>query len=343
MKEFLLKNVYSLSILIISAILSIIFAFYFFFNGNINLAFTDTSMRLNIARSVFDSLTPGLSQLGNLWPPFPQILMVPFVSSVFLWRSGLAGWIISGFAYILTALFIYEITYLSTKKPLYGFIAALIFLVNINVLYLQSTAMSESFFWLTMAANFYCLYKYLADKKIKYLIYSAIVLDISCLTRYEGYALFGGSVIIVLLFCIFNRYKLADTAKTVFLYIVSGSFGILLWTTYLWSTTGRPFFELNYHSLSSSGPVVLTNALPAYAMAVINMSGLFTAIIGTIAFLYCLFSKKISKNIKLLLILPLSLLVLMVLVINKTTPVFQPFMTFSPCLIKVLICTTRWV
>jgi hypothetical protein len=63
-------------------------------------------------------------------------------------------------------------------------------------------------------------------------------------------------------------------------------------------------------------------------MAVINMSGLFTAIIGAYRFLYILFSKKTSKNIKLLLILPLSLLVLMVFVINKTTPIFQPFMTF---------------
>jgi len=305
--------------------------YYFFSHGNVNLAFTDASIRLNIARGIFDNLTPGLSQLSNAysWPPFPQILMTPFVFSDFLWRSGLAGWIVSGISYALTSLFIYKIIYSLTKKPLYGFIASIAFLININVLYLQSTAMSESFFWLTIVVNFYYLYKYLENKKIKYLIYSAIALDISCLTRYEGYTLLGGSIIIVFLSCFFNHFKLAKTLKTVLLFTIIGSLGIIFWSTFLWVITGKPFFELSSHNISSPTPITLTNALPSYIMAVINMSGLFTAFIGFVGILYVLFSNKITKNIKLLLILPVLLLIVMVFVINKTTPISQPFMSLG--------------
>ena len=329
MKKYFLNNILSFSIFLISTILSIVSAYYFFSNGNANLAFTDANTRLNIARGIFDNLTPGLSQFGNLWPPFPQILMIPFVFSDFLWRSGLAGWIISGISYVLTALFIYRIVCSLTKKPLYGFVAAIVFIININVLYLQSTAMAESFFWLTITANFYFLYKYLEDKKIKYLVLSAIALDISCLTRYEGYALLLGSVIIVFLSCIFNRFKLIKTAKTVFIFTIIGSLGILLWSIYLWLFTGNPFFELQYHNISSNAPIAFSTALPTYVMSVINMAGLFTALIGFVGILYILFSGRVNKNIKILLILPLSLLVLMIFVINKTTPIFQPFMSLD--------------
>jgi hypothetical protein len=41
-------------------------------NGQ-NLLYGDALSRLNISRKVFDNLTPGLAQLGNVWLPLPPL------------------------------------------------------------------------------------------------------------------------------------------------------------------------------------------------------------------------------------------------------------------------------
>ena len=42
------------------------------------LNYGDAIAHLHIARRVFDSHRPGLSQLGSVWLPLPHLLMIPF-------------------------------------------------------------------------------------------------------------------------------------------------------------------------------------------------------------------------------------------------------------------------
>ena len=44
------------------------------------LNYGDAVAHLHIARRVFDSHRPGLSQLGSVWLPLPHLLMIPFVA-----------------------------------------------------------------------------------------------------------------------------------------------------------------------------------------------------------------------------------------------------------------------
>src|SRR5438067_9012028 len=89
-----------------------LFSGYYFLQQNfLNLGYFDANTRLNIARRLFDNLTPGFAQIGNVWPPFPQILFVPFAYFEPLWRTGIAGWIVSGLSYVITALILYKIIY----------------------------------------------------------------------------------------------------------------------------------------------------------------------------------------------------------------------------------------
>src|SRR3989344_7852485 len=111
-------------------ILSIIFAVgattYYYLHGYI-IAYGDAESHLNIAKRVVDSLTPGFAQLGGIWLPLPHLLLVPFVKFDFLWRSGLAGSIVSGAAFIVSSLYLYKLVKLITKSAPVSFVAALIF------------------------------------------------------------------------------------------------------------------------------------------------------------------------------------------------------------------------
>src|SRR5438105_344363 len=75
--------------------LSLVAGYYFIFIDKINFVYIDANTRINIARRIIDSLTPGFGQIGAVWPPFPQVAMIPFVMSDYLWRTGIAGWIVS--------------------------------------------------------------------------------------------------------------------------------------------------------------------------------------------------------------------------------------------------------
>ena len=71
------------------------------FNNDLIVAYGDAESHLNIAKRVIHGLTPGFAQLGGIWLPMPHILMIPFVYFDFLWRTGLAGSIVSGFTLFL--------------------------------------------------------------------------------------------------------------------------------------------------------------------------------------------------------------------------------------------------
>ena len=70
------------------------------------IAYGDAESHLNIAKRVVDSLTPGFAQLGGIWLPLPHIFLIPFVYFDWLWRTGLAGSIVSGIAFIISAIYI---------------------------------------------------------------------------------------------------------------------------------------------------------------------------------------------------------------------------------------------
>src|SRR5690348_6264740 len=84
----------------ISITLSIAATAVSFFQGTI-VAYGDAESHLNIAKRVVNGLTPGFAQLGGIWLPLSHLLMLPFIIFDPLWRTGLAGSIISGICYVI--------------------------------------------------------------------------------------------------------------------------------------------------------------------------------------------------------------------------------------------------
>lgn len=113
-------------------------------NGAI-LNYGDAIAHLHIARRVFDCHQPRLSQLGSVWLPLPHILMLPFVQVYAWWANGLAGTIPSVLAYLAACVGFYQLAR-CWLRPAAAAVALAFFALNPNLLYLQTTAMTEPLF-----------------------------------------------------------------------------------------------------------------------------------------------------------------------------------------------------
>jgi hypothetical protein len=114
-------------------------------NHGAMLNYGDAVAHLHIARRVFDSRTPRFTQLGSVWLPLPHILLIPFVQSYDWWANGFAGVIPSAVAYLASCVGIYRLAR-HWLSPAATAIALAFFALNPNLLYLQTTAMTEPLF-----------------------------------------------------------------------------------------------------------------------------------------------------------------------------------------------------
>jgi hypothetical protein len=158
------------------------------------LNYGDAVAHLHIARRVFDSHRPGLSQLGSVWLPLPHILLLPFVAVYRWWANGIAGTIPSALAYIAGCAGIYRLAR-HWLRPSAAVVALAFFALNPNLLYLQTTAMTEPLFLCEIVWLSVWLVEWRAsldsdprrNATLFWLI--AIVLVAAVFTRYDGWIL----------------------------------------------------------------------------------------------------------------------------------------------------------
>jgi hypothetical protein len=133
----------------ISAAISIGALIFYYHQGAI-LLYGDAVAHINIARRVFDSRTPGLLQLGTVWLPLPHLLDIPFIVNNRMWQTGVGGSIPSMIAYVAGTLGVFRLVRGLTPRdqasPMAAWIAALIYALNPNLIYMQATAMTESLY-----------------------------------------------------------------------------------------------------------------------------------------------------------------------------------------------------
>lgn len=114
-----------------------------YYQLDLTLAHYDARAHLVVARRVFDSLTPGWQQVGAVWLPLPHLLNALPVQIDGVYRSGVSGVAMSIASMAIAAWSIARLTQLATGSITGGVIAAALLMLNPNVLYLQSTPMTE--------------------------------------------------------------------------------------------------------------------------------------------------------------------------------------------------------
>jgi len=192
----------------LAAAVSLAFFRNFYMQGTI-LLYGDAVAHIHIARRVFDSITPGLLRLGTVWLPLPHILMIPFVVSDWMWHTGVGGSIVSMIAYVAGTVGIFRLVRARTSLPA-AWLAAAIYALNPNLIYLQATAMTESLY----VALFIWAVIFLDEtarpgepeqisQRARSLERADVLLAAAMLTRYDGWWLAGcvlGAAFFVFLF-----------------------------------------------------------------------------------------------------------------------------------------------
>ena len=180
-------------------------AFLYYFQRDALLLYGDAVAHLHIARRVVDGRYPGPFELGTVWLPLPHILMLPFVAVDWMWRTGVAGAVVSMVSYVAGSAGVFRLVRgmvapESAGRRLAPWLAAAIFALNPNLLYLQTTAMTEPlylalFVWTVVFLAEFAREAREGDARAGVsLERAAFALSAAMLTRYDGWFLAAACV-----------------------------------------------------------------------------------------------------------------------------------------------------
>ncbi len=306
--QFFTKNIVAILIIILSAV-----SIYYFkanLDNGLGLSYNDARSHLDIGRRVVEGLKPGLAQLGSVWLPLNHVLMIPLVWNDWAWHAGFAGAFWNMLSYVGVGILIYK--YLEKIKV--GMIGRLfgvfIFASNLNVLYLQSTAMTEPLLLFTMLAGCYYLMLWLAEDKLEDLIKSSFWVMLSTLVRYDGWFLLAVVAGIVALRVLLKKgYQTAEGSLILFLTLAA--FGVVLWFGWNLLIFKDPlYFAFGPYSAHAQQQQMLeagalptkgnpTLSLQIYLYSMIYNSVATVAIGGIIATIILWCDKKLQSGVRL--------------------------------------------
>jgi hypothetical protein len=258
----------------------------------LTLSHYDARGHLIVARRVLDSITPGWQQIGAVWLPLPHLLnLLPAQIDAF-YRTGASGVAISILSFALATGGVAWITQRLTDSTAAAVLASAAFAVNPNVLYLQSTPMTEPLLLaLTLAAV--ALLIAWCDGALVPPWRVGAVMALACLTRYEAWPVAASA----LAAAVWTRWRsgdpLAGAARQVAAIAAWPGAALLAFAIHSrvvvgeWFTAsgffvpenkslGRPFLalaEIGWGAHALSGTLTLT--LAAIGLAALAANGLF--------------------------------------------------------------------
>jgi hypothetical protein len=299
--------------IIIGAILVNILFSYAIFERDPNsiVYYGDAISHLVISREIFDSLSPGFGQLGTVWLPMTHILLLPFVTSNFLFHTGLAGTIVSTISTAITAVILFRIARLQFDSQLAGVLASSLCVFNLSVIYMGVVPMIELPFMMFFMISVYYIqqwyYVYTTNpadiwKQYRSIIKAAFAISATTLTAYNGWLL---SLVLAFMLLAIAMISHRRTSKYKIHAIIAAAVpysfaGILIWLVWNFLEQKDPL------SFAASGPystgmeTLVTsiishmhlNLVDSFSMilevsrAMYGMPVLILSIVGVVAYLY---------------------------------------------------------
>jgi hypothetical protein len=166
----------------------------FYARAGLTLSHYDARAHLVVARRIIDSLTPGWQQVGAVWLPLPHLLNMLPVQNDLLYRTGASAVAISIASTAITAWALASVILDVTSSRSGAFTAAALFVLNPDVLFLQSTPMTEPLLFATTTAAIALTTRWIACGAVLPPHAAGALLAAACLTRYEAWPVVGCTV-----------------------------------------------------------------------------------------------------------------------------------------------------
>lgn len=278
--------------------------------NNWTFLYSDTRTHLIIARRVFDSITPGIAQLGGTWLPLQHISMFPTIWIDSLWRTPLSSYIPNILFLSIFTSSIYLLTWKKTKSVPLSFLLAIAPLTNTNLLYMQALPMFEMLFLTLLGLILLFSYLWNQEKKIPILILLGLSFMLASLTRYEGWPLALSGVLAIILTGLITKLPKKKIEGQVLIYAMIAMFGIFLWLLWQLLIFRDPLYflhspyssENNTMEAIASGKAItyknLKIAVLSMVLASVYNNGIVSNLALPIVFTLGLFQAFKKKNIK---------------------------------------------
>src|SRR5688572_2537296 len=225
-----------------------------YYQRGLTLSHYDAKAHLVVARRVLDSLTPEYSQIGAVWLPLPHLLNLLPVQIDWFYRTGVSGVAISVLSFALACYAIARLVLRVTGSRAAATIGVGMFALDPDVLYLQSTPMTEPLLFGLVLMSICLVYDWVEDAGRNLAGVSAEarsaqrarakagwVLVLACLTRYEAWMV-TAAVLVLATVALWRRGMSPVAAlKTAAHLAVYPVLAIVAFFFHSWFTTGAWF------------------------------------------------------------------------------------------------------
>jgi hypothetical protein len=170
-----------------------------FYRLGVTDIYGDALAHMEGARRIFDSMTPGYPEIGTVWLPLFHLIVSPLATNDFLWRSGLAGSLVSMACFVGAAWILFRLALEMNGSLAAAGVALAGFALCPSMLYLASMPMTEpmAIFWAVLTV--YGLFRYQQSGVPRTLVLAGLAAFAGTLTRYdEWYALPFAAVFVFL-------------------------------------------------------------------------------------------------------------------------------------------------
>ena len=302
---------------------------------NLTLSHYDAKAHLVVARRILDSLSPGWMQIGAVWLPLPHLLNLLPVQVDALYRTGLSAVAFSMTGFVVGAVSLWKIVTSTTRSPLAGWAACAVFAAHPDVLYLQSTPMTESLLMGLCLLGTALTLTWIADQGRGAAWPGGLVLALACLTRYEAWPITAATVALAAVTLIrtgVSPVRAAAAALRLAVYPAAAVLAFMMLsrlTVGSWLVTGG-FFEVDpsmYHN-----PAAVLDAVWSGLRRVNGDAMLTIGVVGAIASVMTMVRTRESPH----------LLMLFALTAGVALPLFA-FWTGHPFRVRYMVPLTMAV
>ena len=163
---------------------------------DLTLSHYDAKAHLVVARRIVDSMQPGWMQIGAVWLPLPHLLNFMPVQLDAFYRTGLSAVAISVTGFVIGTVSLWWTVAAATGSRAAGWAAFAVFAAHPDVLYLQSTPMTESLLMGLCLLGILQTWRWAKNGGTGRGWPAGVSLAFACLTRYEAWPLTASAILL---------------------------------------------------------------------------------------------------------------------------------------------------
>ena len=271
-------------------------ALYYYHSG-LTLSHYDAKAHLVVARRILDSLTPEYSQIGAVWLPLPHLLNMLPVQSDAMYRTGASAVAMSVLSFGLACYTIASLVMRITRSRAGAALSVAAFVANPNMLYLQSTPMTEPLLFGLTLLGILLVYDWVERGGSP--ARAGWILAAGCLTRYEAWIVTAGVLFLAVLALCHRGVPLARAARKTWDVAAFPAIAIGCFFFHSWYTTGDWFVTGGFFVPDNVAHGRLHTALGAVTYGMRTLSGapfLVFALAGVLLVLWRVHTNRISSS-----------------------------------------------